>query len=151
MSDNYLKLIPSDPQWVPDPLAAEKARRLLEKIVPKSDEVTLDVRDHVGFVDQGSNFESVGCPSCGANLEVDWWQRELERAMEANCVDLSTTPPCCGRGTSLNDLRYVWPAGFAKFSLEAMNPNRSGDLDPVELRQLEDLLGCKLRQIWAHY
>jgi len=151
MSDNYLRLIPTDPEWVPDPLAREKSRQLLEKMLPEAQEITVDVGDHVGFVDQGANFESVGCPSCGAILDVEWWQGEMDKAMESNCADLSTSPPCCGRQTSLNDLRYVWPAGFARFTLEAMNPNRGEDLDPTQLGQLEQLLGCKLRQIWAHY
>ena len=151
MSDNVLRLIPLEPEWVPDPQVGENARRLLQRLLPEASQVTIEVQDHVGFVDQGANFESVGCPACGASLDVGWWQAAMEKAMESQFADLAVSPPCCGARTSLNDLRYVWPAGFARFSLEAMNPNRSGDLDPAEIGQLEALLGCKLRQIWAHY
>lgn len=151
MSDNFLRLIPTDPYWVPDAEVAEKARRLYATLVPDASEVTIDIRDEVAFVDQGSNFESVECPSCGAALETDWWQGAMDRAFDAQFSDLSVSPPCCGKHTSLNDLRYVMPAGFARFTLEAMNPNRGTDLDRHQLKELENLLGCKLRQIWAHY
>jgi hypothetical protein len=151
MSDSCLRLIPADPHWVPDPAAAEKARRLLASLLPESSQVTLDVRDQVGFVDQGANFESVGCPACGASIDLDWWQGAMDKALDAAGGDLSVSPPCCGKATSLNDLRYVQPAGFARFTLEAMNPNRSGNLEPAQVKQLESLLGCTLRQIWAHY
>ncbi|WSH63252.1 hypothetical protein U8Q05_16350 [Rhizobium ruizarguesonis] len=36
--------------------------------------------------------------------------------------DLNTVAPCCGATVSLNDLRYVWPAAFGHFALEAHNP-----------------------------
>lgn len=151
MSDNSLRLIPADPAYVPESGAADQARKLLVTFVPEASQVTIDVRDEVSFIDQGANFESVGCPSCGAPLDLEWWQGALEKAMETQCRDLAVSPSCCGKQTSLNDLRYVKPAGFARFSLEAMNPNRSEDLDPQQVGQLESLLGCKLRQIWAQY
>jgi len=46
-------------------------------------------------------------------------------------------------------LRYVWPAGFARFVLEAMNPNIS-DLTAAEQGMLQETLGCRLRRIWVH-
>ena len=151
MSDTFLRLIPVDPTTVPDSAAADKARTLLAGFVPDASQVTIDVRDDVSFIDQGANFESVGCSSCGAPVDLEWWQAALEKAMEGRCRDLTVTPPCCGKQASLNDLRYVKPAGFARFTLEAMNPNRTEDLEPKEVQQLESLLGCKLRQIWAQY
>jgi hypothetical protein len=151
MSDLSFRLIPVDPAFVPDPGAAKKARELLVTFLPEAAQVTIDVRDEVSFIDQGANFESVSCSSCGAPLDMDWWQSALEKAMGTRCTDLAVTPPCCGKRTSLNDLRYVKPAGFARFTLEAMNPERSEDLDPKQAQQLESLLGCKLRQIWAQY
>ncbi|NZD50784.1 hypothetical protein [Rhizobium leguminosarum] len=36
--------------------------------------------------------------------------------------DINTVAPCCGATVSLNDLRYVWPAAFGRFALEAHNP-----------------------------
>ena len=59
MSDNYLLLIPTDPQFVPSPASVELARQRLEQLVPDADEVTAVVNHSVEFIDQGSNFERV--------------------------------------------------------------------------------------------
>jgi hypothetical protein len=64
-------------------------------------------------------------------------------------IDLAITTPCCGASVSLNDLRYVWPAGFGRFVLKAMNPNIP-DLQYDEEAQLRTILGCNLRKIWLH-
>ena len=71
------------------------------------------------------------------------------RAFEAGFATLTVTVPCCGGQVSLNDLRYDWPCGFARFELEAWNPNRDR-LTADELAQLAAALGCEVRQILAH-
>jgi hypothetical protein len=38
--------------------------------------------------------------------------------------DLAVRTPCCHTDTTLNELDYDWPAGFARFVLEARNPGR---------------------------
>src|SRR5438093_1118722 len=57
------------------------------------------------------------------------------------------------REATLNDLRYVWPAGFARFVLQARNPGLQGamDLPAVDRAALEAIVGCRLRTIWARY
>jgi hypothetical protein len=60
------------------------------------------------------------------------------------------TVACCGALVSLNDLIYEWPAGFARFVLEAMNPNVR-DIADDELASLAAILGTPLRKIWARY
>jgi len=50
---------------------------------------------------------------------------------------------------SLNDLHYIWPAGFGRFVIEALNPGVR-DLQPAEDDQLRQTLGCDLRKIWVH-
>jgi hypothetical protein len=57
--------------------------------------------------------------------------------------------PCCDALVSLNDLTYDWPVGFARFELEAWNPQR-GWLTDEELLQLSTVLDCQVRQIMAH-
>jgi hypothetical protein len=61
----------------------------------------------------------------------------------------ATQLPCCGAAQSLDSLIYHWPQGFARFSLEAMNPNIR-DLPPVAELNLEKVLKCGLRKIWQH-
>jgi hypothetical protein len=51
---------------------------------------------------------------------------------------------------SLNDLVYSWPSGFARYTLEAMNPGLGSLPERVHAR-LESVLGCRVRVIWAHY
>ncbi len=74
----------------------------------------------------------------------------MDKAYASAFEELAITLPCCGGTTSLNDLDYDWPAGFAKFVLEAMNPNVK-DLDVEAVNRLEATLGCALRRIWTHY
>ena len=62
--------------------------------------------------------------------------------------NLKITTPCCRAPSTLNDLDYEWPAGFARFVLEASNPNVS-ELPGQQVRALSRILGCKLRQIWS--
>lgn len=80
---------------------------------------------------------------------MDLWSEAMERAYESGFSDLSFESPINGQSTSLNDLNYVLPMGFARLSLEAMNPNVD-QLDQNAVEHLEAGLRCKLRQIWRH-
>lgn len=60
--------------------------------------------------------------------------------------DLSITTPCCHQTTSLNELEYIWPAGFAKYVIEIRNPNEN------EVIAIEKLINNKdYKLIRAHY
>lgn len=149
MPDNWIQLIPSDPDYVPPREAHLPAATLLKEFAPEADEVNVEVTDHVHFVDPGDNWEGVRCPKCGADIEDPWWMDVMDDAHEDGFVDLWVEMPCCGGEASLNDLYYVWPAGFAQFVLGAMNPNVP-ELTFAQLSQLEQLLGCRLRQVFQH-
>jgi hypothetical protein len=74
----------------------------------------------------------------------------MELGHEGRFRDLRATTPCCGRRTTLNALAYSWPVGFARFTLEVLNPGLDSLPDRIHQR-LEDVLACRLRLIWAHY
>ena len=150
MSDNYLRFIPMDPRYVPAAEAIEESRLYLARLAPDADEVTAAVGDEINFIDQGANFERVSCPRCATELDKGWWGEEVERASAAAFTWLEVTVPCCGSTLSLNDLDYEWPAGFARFVLEAMNPNVP-DLAESDVAVLSAMLGTPLRRIWTHY
>jgi hypothetical protein len=150
MSDNFLLLIPERPTWVPSASAREAAVRLLQQALPLADDVSSAVTDEVRFVDCGANFESVRCPRCGTDLG-EWWTLAMEVAHEHKFRDLVATTPCCAARLSLNDLVYSWPMGFARYTLEALNPVIGTELPGRLQPRLEKLLGCRLRVIWAHY
>jgi hypothetical protein len=63
--------------------------------------------------------------------------------------NLIATVPCCGGQSSLNDLEYEWPCGFARFELALWNPGR-GWLTEQELSAIAQALGHPVRQILAH-
>jgi len=99
------------------------------------------------FVDAGQNFDSVSCSACGAALELGWWTTRMDEAETRLFSELSIHTPCCQMPTSLNDLNYDMPQGFARFTLSVRNPARP--LKPAELRELEALLGTPLRVVWT--
>lgn len=150
MSESNYKLIPISPDYVPDASARERARERFTSFVPNARQVTAEVSEHVEFVPSMGNFETVSCSACGATLDNDWWLRAMDAAYAQSLfADLSVTLPCCGAVSSLNDLNYYFPQGFARFILSAFEPNIF-DLEDWQVRELEDLIGCTLRKIWVH-
>jgi len=150
MSDNILILIPADPQYIPEIAIQGQALDVFRLAVPRADEVTMSSTTDVKFIDAGGNLERVICPICGMELETNWWIQAVDVAYEETRFrDLLVTLPCCNSLSSLNDLHYDWPVGFACFRLAARNPNT--DITDGILRFLESLIGIRLRKIWAHY
>jgi hypothetical protein len=154
MSDNVLSVIPADLDWQPTSEAADAAMAVLQRLAPQLDGfVTTEYRttwhEQVAAVDCGGNLERIECPACQNAIDVDWWADLLEERFETGFTNLTVTVPCCGAEVSLNDLRYDWPCGFARFELEAWNPNRDW-LTADELAQLAAALGCDVRQVLAH-
>ena len=149
MADTYLRIIPADPVYVPSALAREKALSVLRRTLPLADEIAAQLTDTIRFVDCGGNFETVRCPQCGGELG-EWWSEVMEIAQRQSFQDLRVTVPCCRNRTSLNDLVYSWQAGFARYTLEALNPGVSSLPDTL-VRRLEDTVGSAVRVIWAYY
>jgi hypothetical protein len=149
MSDNWLRLIPTEPGWVPSAAQAAAATALLRSLAPNADEIEAVSHPDVVFVDAGANFERVGCSVCGEDLSLDWWQERISVASDDAFRSLTIRTPCCDVSVSLNDLSYDWPQGFARFELEAMNPGR-GKLSAEELGDLAETLGAEVREIWTH-
>ena len=71
MSDNWIILIPTDPQAVPSLESRELAIKRFREITPTADEIEVKVTERVRFIDCGANFERVRCPSCGKELDMD--------------------------------------------------------------------------------
>jgi len=148
MSDNILRLIPVDPQYIPDGTSQRTMQDQLASFRLQADNTRIKITSEVKFVDAGENFERVLCPTCGADLG-EWWRTAMDTAYKTKFADLSVHLPCCGTKSSLNDLRYEWPAGFSRFVIEVHNPDH--DLNDEQIHSLEQILGCKLRKIWTRY
>ena len=93
-------------------------------------------------------MKEFGAHSAGANSTKNGGRNDSIRQRPLASPRLKSAS--CGTAVSLNDLRYEWPAGFAKFVLEAMNPNVM-DLPDEGFAELSRDLGTPLRKIWAHY
>src|SRR3984885_13540583 len=121
MSDNWILRVPNDTRFQPTSENAARARELLASFVPQAHEVKARFEDKVVFFDPGGNWSGVECPTCGRDAE-SWGSDAVQAASDADFQSLDVITACCGVRVSLNDLRYVWPAGFGRFALEAMSP-----------------------------
>jgi hypothetical protein len=148
MSDAYLRFVPTEPTFRPAASAAEAAEQLLSSFLPGAEAIRSSFSDHVQFVDPGANWSGVRCPVCGVDAEA-WWSDAMDVAAKTHFEDLMTISVCCRAPVSLNDLQYVWPSAFGRYVLEAMNPT-ARVLPAKQLRDLEESLGCRLRQVAVH-
>lgn len=160
MSDDVLKLIPEDQDFVPNREAAEHVRTLLEAFFPDGEQAEIEISDTLQFRDGGASLEKVVCPLCRKTTEINpfqendvgsaWWYT-LDETL-ADSPDLNTLEvamPCCGATSPIQDIDFSGAAGFSKFELCIWNP--CADISEGQVSELEDLLGCRLKRIWAHY
>lgn len=148
MSD-FLRLVPTDILYMPNEDERDAAIRFVKERLPKAREVSYVATEHVLFVDCGSNFEHVRCPSCSKALD-GVWQDAMDAAFDGEGFgDLAWTTPCCETATSLNDLDYSSRMGFARGWLRAIDPD--GVLEDEALKELESVLGCSLWVSHAKY
>jgi hypothetical protein len=70
VSVEFLRFIPTDPEYDPPLAAGQQARELLASFVPKAAAIEVEHYDTVNFVDNGENLERIFCPACGALLGV---------------------------------------------------------------------------------
>ena len=148
MSETILKIIPTDPIHIPDSVSMDKCKLYLETLFDANQIEFLET-EHIEFIDPGQNFENVFCNICGREINLDYWARKVDSASINTFNDLAFLAPCCGSPTSLNSLRYEWPAGFARFSILILNPNV--EFTDNALQELEAIINSSLRKIWAHY
>jgi hypothetical protein len=73
----------------------------------------------------------------------------MDKAYEERFEDLAFNTPCCHKQTSLNNLSYQSPAGFAKFVITV--EGAENEIQPRDLDDLQQILGTKLKTFWAHY
>jgi hypothetical protein len=150
MSDHFLVVIPAGP----DEDLPETAESIRETLVGMTGGDESRVKDYgkLQFIDAGENFERVACPGCKDEIPIDTWQGWMESDWhgEEGFHLHEHEMPCCGRATTLNDLVYHFPQGFARWFVSARNANR-GPLTPDEIAQLEQIAGLKLRAIAQMY
>lgn len=81
---------------------------------------------------------------------MGWWlERMPEDFVDGGFTLHQHSLPCCGVKRTLDQLRYDWPQGFARFAFEVMNANIGG-LDEGQTSEFEHVLGTRLRKIFRH-
>jgi hypothetical protein len=151
MADHWIILIPRDPHYMPEANRRARALARFQQLAPVADDLVVHARDNIGFFDCGGNFQGIACPSCRAEIAVEWWNERMgEDAVSPNVDEgfkLNTySTPCCTAPHTLNELVYDAPQGFARFALEAMNP-KMGALTDENIAEFESILGTTLRVI----
>jgi len=149
MSDNFLILIPQDPNHVPTADQQSEAGRRMRGLAPNADEIKTETFETVQFFDCAANFSSVSCPHCRSEIPQDWWGDKMDADYEDGFQLASYDAPCCGKAANLHELVYDWPQGFGRFAVTAMNPG-IGLLSDQQREEFEALLGTKLRVIYNH-
>jgi DNA-directed RNA polymerase subunit N (RpoN/RPB10) len=105
-----LRIIPTDPFWLPSPAVAEAIGSRLRR------------HPSIAFIGSGAPFTAIGCPACGAAIAERWWRERMDAGYDTEREAyevLTVAPPCCEALVSLNDLAYEPPAGFARVEVVA--------------------------------
>lgn len=150
MSDNWISIIPEQPDLVPDNEKQYRALNYFLTLAEQNPVVHFKVNARVAFVDCGGNFEKVACPSCRADISIAVWRDWMDQDFDGEGFILkSRTMPCCGANHTLHDLSYELPQGFARYELSARNADL-GRLPQGVRRHFEEILDCPIRIIYRH-
>lgn len=140
-------MIPSDPYLKIAEQKLESAKdQLARKIV--CDRIQISFSEYPSFIDCGSNLHSISCPDCGSKIDLAWWGKEMDKAYNNSFASLDVCLPCCKKDSSLNDLLYDFPCGFACSVVELLNPK--GEITEGLQQQIRELIGYPIRMIYAH-
>ena len=148
-SGQNLKVIPTEPNFEP---TKEQQRTLIKYSITKyqRSEIRSILTNQVEFIDPGESFDSVFCNHCGQNLEIEYWQDAMDKAYQNAFNDLSIVTSCCNKTTTLNDLKYHFPAGFSKYQL-VINTPMPERTESDFTSEIEQILGKEVRLIWEHH
>ncbi|UOA27645.1 hypothetical protein DSM107133_02375 [Pseudosulfitobacter sp. DSM 107133] len=151
MSDNWILIVPKQPEHIPSQDEAKAALELLEKSMPDAEEFEIVQSEHIQFFDCGANLETITCPRCSADIDFDWWGEAMSSDFdETSGCQLNEYPmPCCSASASLDELSYEFHQAFGRFALSAMNPNLAKMPDET-VSEIEAALGCGVSVVYQH-
>ena len=87
------------------------------------EKITFTNYNSVRFIDCGEGLKHIFCPWCGREFHMEQWQGMMNEAYKNNAFEyLGLRLPCCKSSSSLDELIYVKPCGFATFVIEVFNP-----------------------------
>lgn len=147
MSDTIYRIIPETPNSDFSGNIDKAISYLKRKTKPEGIVFT----DHGGtaFIDCGENLSSISCPKCNSELSFDWWGEAMDAAFQNGFSDPSCTLPCCNEKSTLADLKYDFPCGFAKKEITVSNPKKP--LNDKIIAKVESILNAKIKIINSKY
>lgn len=147
MSDSIVRIVSQDPFYKISLLQIEKTKCFLENNI-SCDFIDIKCSMTPMFIDCGSNFESIACPYCGSKLSFQWWNEVMNNLSKIEFTSIETYLPCCGKMSSLNDLEYYFPCGFACFVIDILNPTEALSDDIIDY--IESILKTNINIITKH-
>ena len=148
MSDCYVRILPESPEDNIDTTAVTAIIKYLSEYTV-SDSIRCVESAAMMFVDCGGNLDRIVCPHCGGAVDFGWWGERMTEAHAGRFADLRVVMPCCAMQSSLIDLLYDFPCGFAKTMIEMRNPQIP--VSEACLVQLRRMAKCSVRLIAARY
>lgn len=150
MSDDFLRLYVKDVSFIPEEHAVNNALVYLKELAPKADSIDFTSDPAVAMIDCGADLESVSCPHCGAELDMQHWHEWMEADYKAGTFMLAPIAMrCCGKKAALNDLTYREHIGFAKVWIDIMNP-RIEAVSAEVLDIVSRILGSEVSMVRSH-
>jgi hypothetical protein len=87
VSDTIYRIIPESYDFLPlDTRAADGAVEMLKMYV-QADKISWECFEDPIFVDCGDGLETVTCPFCGSNIDIDVWQEMMSTCYEKSCFN----------------------------------------------------------------
>jgi hypothetical protein len=150
MSENYLIIIPELPDFVPEKSKQLQASLYFQSIESPGTKIEVSVYKRVRYFHCGGNFEYIKCPFCETDIDIETWQNWMDIDFDGEGFILNSYKlPCCGNSCALNELKYHFPQGFARFQLKALDYS-IGQFSPDQLEKFTQILGCKIHVIYQH-
>jgi hypothetical protein len=155
MSDHVLKVIPADRRYLPARETHAPALKLLQELAPGEGEVRSS--EKLMYIDAGEALEKIVCPRCRSALDVykepvsEWYSQIDEELTQNDVESLNVVTPCCNASVPFSELEFE-DGGIARFEIVIWNPDLPEYRVPASsMAELETVLGCSLKQVWAHY
>ena len=151
MSDDWIRVAPTNPSYVPSEADAEAALAVIADLMPRSQEIVVESSPEVAFIDAGVNVDSMRCPSCRGELSHEWWSNAVAESHDRSGFrERTASMPCCGAVVDLNDIDYgEWPVAFARWWVDCMNPD-VGRLTDVQVARLAAALRHEVTIVYQH-
>jgi hypothetical protein len=92
MSEHIIKIIPTDPKFVPN-----EKKTSLDLLNNKLNNIEIEIKElpEIEFIDQGSYFEKLICNVCNKEILIEKWNELMNKAFDNKFKNLEIITLCC--------------------------------------------------------